>query len=122
MRNLFTCLLLLLCPLPAAAQALEAPKSVSDCERIKNDMAYNQCLASFGPKRGERGSRGAADGDDDEPVTQRSSGRGKAGRRGRAGREAAAFNVVSGKRGAARDTAQPTRVAAGKPRGSRKRR
>ncbi|MGU3361012.1 hypothetical protein ACLBWX_11815 [Methylobacterium sp. M6A4_1b] len=32
---------------PARAQG--APRSVSDCERLKNDLAYNQCLAMFGP-------------------------------------------------------------------------
>ncbi|MBY0260172.1 hypothetical protein [Methylobacterium sp.] len=32
---------------PAQAQA--GPRSVSDCERLKNDLAYNQCLATFGP-------------------------------------------------------------------------
>jgi hypothetical protein len=31
------------------AQAQGAPRSVSDCERLKNDLAYNQCLAMFGP-------------------------------------------------------------------------
>jgi hypothetical protein len=31
------------------AQAQGAPRSVSDCERLKNDLAYNQCLALFGP-------------------------------------------------------------------------
>jgi hypothetical protein len=36
--------------LPAApALAQSAPRSVSDCERLKNDLAYNQCLAMFGP-------------------------------------------------------------------------
>lgn len=25
------------------------PRSMSDCERLKNDLAYNQCLAMFGP-------------------------------------------------------------------------
>ena len=32
---------------PAAAQG--APRSMSECERLKNDLAYNQCLAMFGP-------------------------------------------------------------------------
>lgn len=26
-----------------------SPRSMSDCERLKNDLAYNQCLAMFGP-------------------------------------------------------------------------
>ncbi|KQT07866.1 hypothetical protein ASG40_13260 [Methylobacterium sp. Leaf399] len=32
---------------PVAAQA--GPRSASDCERLKNDLAYNQCLSMFGP-------------------------------------------------------------------------
>lgn len=31
----------------AAAQG--APRAVSECERLKNDLAYNQCLSMFGP-------------------------------------------------------------------------
>lgn len=38
------------CLLPClAAQAQGTPRSMSDCERLKNDLAYNQCLAMFGP-------------------------------------------------------------------------
>ncbi|KQT53521.1 hypothetical protein ASG52_05245 [Methylobacterium sp. Leaf456] len=39
------CLLAL--AVPAAAQG--APRSMAECERLKNDLAYNQCLAMFGP-------------------------------------------------------------------------
>jgi hypothetical protein len=83
--------LLVLCPLAAVAQSPGAAKSVADCENIKNDLVYNQCLASFGPKQGERGA-GAAD-DDGEGV--RPSRRG--GKAARDGRQAATFNVVSGR-------------------------
>jgi hypothetical protein len=120
MKYLLTCLLLL-CPLAAAAQSQDAPKSVSDCERIKIDMAYNQCLASFGPKRGERATRAVAD-EDDAPAVGR-SGSGRSVRHSRGGRQAAAFDVVSGRRGAARPTVRATRSAAARTtRGSRKRR
>ena len=34
---------------PGAALAQGAPRSVGDCERIKGDLAYNQCLSLFGP-------------------------------------------------------------------------
>src|SRR4051812_50161496 len=69
--------LVVLLILPFAAAAQPAPKSIADCERIKADLAYNQCLASFGPKMGERRSgRVAAPADDDAPVATR-------GRRGR---------------------------------------
>lgn len=36
-----------LAPLPALAQG--TPRSIGECERLKNDLAYNQCLAMFGP-------------------------------------------------------------------------
>ncbi len=95
MKHLFACFLLL-CPVAAAAQS-SAPASVADCEGLKNDLAYNQCLASFGPKRGERPAREM---DDDQPaIVQGSEPRVR--RAGRGGRQAASFEVVSG-RGAAR--------------------
>ncbi|MCJ2073559.1 hypothetical protein MKK75_33035 [Methylobacterium sp. J-030] len=40
-------LAVLLAPLPAQAQG--TPRSIGECERLKNDLAYNQCLAMFGP-------------------------------------------------------------------------
>ena len=40
-------LAVLLAPLPALAQG--APRSIGECERLKNDLAFNQCLAMFGP-------------------------------------------------------------------------
>ncbi|QGY02893.1 hypothetical protein MMSR116_14135 [Methylobacterium mesophilicum SR1.6/6] len=40
-------LVVLLAPLPAPAQG--TPRSIGECERLKNDLAYNQCLAMFGP-------------------------------------------------------------------------
>ena len=39
-----------------AAPCLAAPRSIDDCEAIKDADAYNRCLASFGPTRGERGA------------------------------------------------------------------
>ncbi|GJD57610.1 hypothetical protein [Methylobacterium dankookense] len=38
---------LLAAALPALAQG--TPRSINDCERLKNDLAYNQCLSMFGP-------------------------------------------------------------------------
>ena len=97
MKYLLACLLLL-CPLAAAAQSSSPPGSLSDCERLKNDLAYNQCLASFGPKRGERPVREA---DEDEPrAVQGSERRGRTTTRG--GRQAASFDVVSGRSAAGR--------------------
>ncbi len=95
MKYLFTAILLLW---PLAATAQPAPASPGDCERIKNDLAYNQCLASFGPKRGERPAREAAD-EADEPAAGAPRSRGPV-RRG--GRQTAVFDVVSGRDEAAR--------------------
>jgi hypothetical protein len=78
--------------LPAAALAQPAPKSIADCEKIKGDLAYNQCLAMFGPKVGERRSSGVAADDDDEPVVARRR-RGRSSYTGRGGRQRAVFEV-----------------------------
>jgi hypothetical protein len=83
---------LLLTPLAAAAQSAGAPKSISDCERIKGDLAYNQCLASFGPKHGERATRSS--GDADETVDQLSF-TGRSARRTAGGRQSATFDIMS---------------------------
>jgi len=40
-------LIIMLAPLPALAQG--TPRSIGECERLKNDLAFNQCLAMFGP-------------------------------------------------------------------------
>jgi hypothetical protein len=40
---------LLLLWLGGTALAQGTPRSVGECERLKNDLAYNQCLAMFGP-------------------------------------------------------------------------
>lgn len=40
---------LLLLGLGTTAIAQGAPRSVGECERLKNDLAFNQCLAMFGP-------------------------------------------------------------------------
>jgi len=57
--------------LSTGAFAQGKPRTVDDCERIGEPLAYNACLASFGPKRGER----AASGSDEAGP--------RAGRRGR---------------------------------------
>jgi len=40
-------LVVLVAPFPALARG--TPRSIGECERLKNDLAYNQCLAMFGP-------------------------------------------------------------------------
>lgn len=47
---------LLLPTLLLAAPAFAGPRSIDDCEAIKEANAYNLCLASFGPMRGQRGA------------------------------------------------------------------
>ncbi|HYF54898.1 MAG TPA: hypothetical protein VEA41_11625 [Salinarimonas sp.] len=102
MRSLLAGLFLAL--LPAAALAQGAPRSIEDCERIKVDLAYNQCLANFGPKVGERPARGGPVAEDYEenakPAVRSRRGRAAAYQRGRRGRRAASFDVVSGRKGA----------------------
>jgi hypothetical protein len=83
-------------PVAAAAQT---PGSIQDCERIKGDLAYNQCLAMFGPKVGERRrAAGVAPAEEDEPAVERSDRRGRyAYRRGSRGRMTASFEIGSRK-------------------------
>ena len=90
------CLLFLLAPTLAFAQ--EQARSISDCEKIKADLAYNNCLASFGPKMGERRSRAtAAPADaDEEPAVRRGGRRSSFSGRGRRGRVSASFDVRGG--------------------------
>jgi hypothetical protein len=89
-------ILVALLAFPCAAMAQPAPKSIADCEKIKGDLAYNQCLAGFGPKMGERPSRGAAaapaDGDDEPVATRGRRGR-SAGYARRGGRQRAVFEI-----------------------------
>jgi hypothetical protein len=40
--------------LPCAALAQGKPRTIEDCERIDEPLAYNACLASFGPRQGQR--------------------------------------------------------------------
>lgn len=36
--------------------AFAAPRSIAECEKIQEADAYNRCLASFGPTRGQHGA------------------------------------------------------------------
>jgi hypothetical protein len=38
------------------APAAAGPRTIDDCESIKDPSAYNLCLASFGPVRGQHGA------------------------------------------------------------------
>jgi hypothetical protein len=101
-------LLLLAWPLAAAAQ----PRSISDCEKVTGDLAYNQCLASFGPTArsgAARSSAGEVDAGDQAPAQEPQRGgamrrgRGsyghpaeKASGRRRGGRQSMTFDIVGG--------------------------
>ncbi len=87
--------------------ALAAPRSIAECESIKSDLAYNQCLASFGPAAGGRPARAQSDSatateaDDAQAErtarrASRSFQRSRVGRGLRAGRQSMSFGVISG--------------------------
>ncbi len=107
--------------LSGAARAQGAPRSMAECERLKNDLAYNQCLAMFGPAAknvggGDGGAAAAASASAsvatalaaippglmatlpqaDAPAPE--AGRGRRGRRygRRGGRQSASFTVNGG--------------------------
>lgn len=88
--------------LPLAASAQTGPKSIQDCEGIKSDLAYNQCLANFGPAAHSRPGV-VAPGQDPEVATPANPRRVSrhASRRGRhafRGRKRASFSVGSSRR------------------------
>lgn len=95
--------------LPTLAQQ-GTPRSIAECERLKNDLAYNQCLSMFGPSAkniggGDSAARampdlppsapamlpGAVEAATEEPTRSR---RGRQARRG--GRQSASFAVGAG--------------------------
>lgn len=102
-------ILLLIFPVVASAQTNSAPKSIADCENVKGDLAYNQCLASFGPAMRSRPGIVAPGQDPEEVAPVRASQGRQAARRGRAirgrqayrggrairGRQSASFEIGS---------------------------
>ncbi len=82
---------LLIC-LPALAVA--APKSVDDCEAIQSALAYNQCLASFGPRVGERTVRQVEPAQETVSEPRRRSRKTTSQRAGK-GRRSMSFDAVS---------------------------
>ena len=97
MKYLLACAMLL-APLGAVAQAQQGSRSAADCERLRDDLAYNQCLASFGPRRGERSAAGVSGGGENDESLAGAQGA-RSVHRSRNGRKAAAFDVVSGREG-----------------------
>ncbi|MFE1601703.1 hypothetical protein [Methylobacterium sp. ID0610] len=110
MRHAFA-MLLLFGPLAGPALAQGAPRSVADCERIRGDLAYNQCLSLFGPAAPMKGAAAAAAAEARLPATTASAavtaedaepapsyrGRRRYGRRVHRGRQTASFAVMSGR-------------------------
>ena len=117
---------------PLAATAQTAPRSIADCEKVKGDLAYNQCLASFGPPArggGARTTAGEIDvGEQAQPEAPERGGSARRGRgsygrtasygRGRSGRQSAAFDIVS--RGSS-EAGTPRRARSSRYRFSRRR-
>lgn len=110
----FACLVL-----AGSGPALAAPRSIGECESLKNDLAYNQCLAMFGPEArnvggGDGGGGGGmsipaatASASAAEPVAAEEAVQPARGRRGRArygrrGRQVAAFAIGGGEEGGGR--------------------
>ena len=72
----------------AGAGAQAAPKNIDDCEKIKEPMPYNECLASFGPAVGHVGagqSYGPASEGEPRAAGERVEGRAPTTRRRGAG-------------------------------------
>jgi hypothetical protein len=80
--------------------AVAAPRSISDCESIKQADAYNNCLASFGPAAHVGGPTTA-------PPSDKTAAQGKSRQRGRhlrawAGRSHTGVTVLKSKNGRVR--------------------
>ncbi|MDJ1157598.1 hypothetical protein QNA08_05030 [Chelatococcus sp. SYSU_G07232] len=91
-------LALFLTVVPAAALAQAKPRTLADCEKIEAALAYNACLASFGPRRGERPAPGTMpQAEEGEPGARPA--------RAAAGRQAIPGAVASGKRAGGRSFA-----------------
>lgn len=88
----------------APALAQDKPRSMADCEKIKGDLAYNQCLANFGPAAGLRAPRGGPDTDpglqaaeeEAQPVVRRGRRGSRTVARSRSGRQSASFVITRG--------------------------
>ena len=85
-----------------AGAAVAAPRSIADCEAIQASLAYNACLASFGPTRANHGggrayapARGAEGG---APARRRQAGPpGARVESGRGGRVRMEFTPAAGR-------------------------
>lgn len=96
----FLAVLALVC-LPCAALAQGKPRMIEDCERIDEPLAYNACLASFGPRQGQRNfvpaGDAAAEGAGRAAPARGMKGAVSSGRR-KDGKSFVIFDVTPGKR------------------------
>ncbi len=111
MRILVAAALLLL---PAIASAQAQPKKIEDCEAISAPLAYNACLAQFGPARRPGGPAvtEVPPDADKKKFFRRGGKRGKIAR-GRGGRAHAEFKIGKKKAAAIRG-AKSGKKAAGR--------
>ncbi|GGC93657.1 hypothetical protein [Chelatococcus reniformis] len=100
-------LVLALLVVPAAAWAQAPLRTIDDCERFEEPLAYNACLAKFGPERGagpQTTSEVSDDKDDGRGRERKSAALGSGGgqeakarpwrtSRSRNGRVSASFDV-----------------------------
>lgn len=87
---------------PAGHGGRFQPRTIDDCERIQEPLAYNACLASFGPARrggGPMTTPEVADSGGHDGAPRAAGSRGKRGgertrsARGRSGRASASFTI-----------------------------
>jgi hypothetical protein len=83
---------------PAQAQA----RSLADCEKISDWHAYNLCLSSFGPARGQRAAAGRASNPESRVYGRKQGARRSASgivvQRAGSGRVRASFDVGAPRR------------------------
>jgi hypothetical protein len=82
--------------------AVAAPRSINDCEAIKQADAYNNCLASFGPAAHVGGPTTAAPPSDEGSAAQGKSRRGGRHARVWAGRSHTGVTVLKSRNGRVR--------------------
>jgi hypothetical protein len=97
--------------LPVSALAQTQAKKIEECESITAPLAYNACLAKFGPARRPGGPEVTeVPPDADKKVSRRGGRRGKIAR-GRGGRAHAEFSVRKSKKAAIRGSSSGKKSA-----------
>ena len=96
--------------LPVSALAQAQPKKIEECESITAPLAYNACLAKFGPARRPGGPEVTEVPPDADKKVSRRGRRGKIAR-GRGGRAHAEFSVRKSKKAAIRGSSSGKKSA-----------